>query len=97
VRNGGSISWNELKMLCLYLDTLKIGHILSSMLSILNEIALLFKWPHFITNNGFGLKSKNATVTNTTQQQDNKRKHPCQSWEPNPIRVTSIGHRANCT
>ena len=36
-------------MLCLYLDTLIIGHKLRSMLSILNELTL----PKFMTNNVF--------------------------------------------
>jgi len=43
-------------MLCLYPDTIKMGHKRCSMLGILNEITLQKEWQHFMANNVFGQK-----------------------------------------
>jgi len=66
-----------LKMLCLYMLTLKIGHKFCSMLSILNEITLEKELQNIIKN-GFWTK-----IVKTKQQNKNKNKNSCQSQESN--------------
>jgi len=65
-------------MLCLYLDTLIIGHKFCSMLSILNEITSQQELQNFMTYNGFWTKK-------VLQQQCIKaNKIPCHSRKSNP-------------
>jgi len=47
-------------MLCLYIDTLIIGHKFSNMLSILNELTLQKQLQNFVTNNVFLTKKQNT-------------------------------------
>jgi len=54
----------HLKMLCLYLDTLIIGHIFCSMISILNELTLQTGIAKNVNNTFLNKRIKNTTITN---------------------------------
>ena len=72
---------NILKMLGLYLCTLRIGHKSGNTLSKLNKLTLQKELQHFVTNNVFfWQKIKNTTTT----KQKNKHKNLCRSRELNP-------------
>jgi len=71
----------SLKMLGLYLYTLRISHKSCNMLSTLNNLASLKELQIFVTNNVF--LDKNKKNTTTTKQKSNI-KNPCRSWGFNP-------------
>jgi len=64
---GGSLYIIYLKMLGLYLYTLRISHKSANMLGILNKLTLQKEWQHFVTNNVFFDRKLK------TQQQQNKK------------------------